>query len=373
MGSKKDEFDEAKILSFLRRVVDLSSNAIDSEIDSLISGIYQNPRDGSVHDLSNATGIEWLVRDLEQIAEARTLERKKHYINRLVKSITEKRTNGQNDINLNRWKDYSEVITDSLWIFDRRDSSELNNASYWGNFVPQIPRQLMSRYTKSGEWILDPFAGSGTTLFEALANHRNSIGIELNADQTAMVANRLPIKNTAARAHLFTGDSRSVDFRRILMEVGIASVQLVILHPPYYDIIPFSESREDLSNASTEEEFLLGVQRVAAKSREVLDDGRYLALVMGDKYEGGQWIPLGFHCMESILKTGFSLKSIVVKNFDATRGKRSSEELWRYRALTGGYYIFKHEYIFIFQKSKLKVSSTGIRQTSVSRDSQENR
>jgi hypothetical protein len=46
------------------------------------------------------------------------------------------------------------------------------------------------------------------------------------------------------------------------------------------------------------------------------------------------------------------LKSIVVKNFEETRGKRNQKELWRYRALAGGFYVFKHEYIFIFQKVK---------------------
>ncbi|MEM0138059.1 MAG: DNA methylase, partial [Thermoplasmata archaeon] len=40
-----------------------------------------------------------------------------------------------------------------------------------------------------------------------------------------------------------------------------------------------------------------------------------------------------------------------IKNFDYTRGKRSQQELWRYRALQGEYYVFKHEYIFIFKKT----------------------
>jgi hypothetical protein len=39
-----------------------------------------------------------------------------------------------------------------------------------------------------------------------------------------------------------------------------------------------------------------------------------------------------------------------VKNFEETRAKRHQKALWRYRALQGGFYIFKHEYIFVFQK-----------------------
>ena len=49
-------------------------------------------------------------------------------------------------------------------------------------------------------------------------------------------------------------------------------------------------------------------------------------------------------------EAGIKLKSTIVKNFDATRGKMNQKELWRYRALAGGFYIFKHEYIFVFQK-----------------------
>jgi len=82
----------------------------------------------------------------------------------------------------------------------------------------------------------------------------------------------------------------------------------------------------------------------------VLDSGRYLALVIGDKYAKGEWIPLGFLTMNAVLQRGFTLKSVIVKNFDETAGKRNQKELWRYRALAGGFYIFKHEYIFVFVK-----------------------
>jgi len=51
-------------------------------------------------------------------------------------------------------------------------------------------------------------------------------------------------------------------------------------------------------------------------------------------------------------KRGYILKSIIVKNFEETKGKMNQKELWRYRALSGGFYVFKHEYIFLFQKLK---------------------
>jgi hypothetical protein len=73
-------------------------------------------------------------------------------------------------------------------------------------------------------------------------------------------------------------------------------------------------------------------------------------IVIGDKYVKGEWVPLGFQTMNMVMQRGFALKSIIVKNFEDTSAKRSQKELWRYRAFVGGFYIFKHEYIFLFKK-----------------------
>ena len=83
-----------------------------------------------------------------------------------------------NDIDMKNWRDYDDILTTSLWSF-RRENSGVHNASYHGNFIPQVPRQLFSRYTKKGDWILDPFMGSGTTGVAALRNNRKFIGVEV--------------------------------------------------------------------------------------------------------------------------------------------------------------------------------------------------
>ena len=72
-----------------------------------------------------------------------------------------------NDLDPKKWKEYKDINIDSLWIIDRRDNSGVHSGDYHGNFVPQLPRQLLMRYTKRGDWILDPFMGSGTSLIEA--------------------------------------------------------------------------------------------------------------------------------------------------------------------------------------------------------------
>jgi len=293
-----------------------------------------------------------LISELSQILEAQTLERAKYYLERLKNGVEKIKTSKINDINLSRWKEYDEIITDSLWILDKRDNSGAHIGWYWGNFIPQIPHQMMMRYTKKGDWVLDTFVGSGTTLIECRRLGRNGIGIDLNPD-VAQKARELIDKEKNKDnvvSEVITGDSRVINIKEVLAKHGVNKVQLLIMHPPYYDIIKFSKDEKDLSNAKNAEEFIEMFGKVVDNATPFLEKGRYFALVIGDKYSKGEWIPLGFYCMNEVLKRGYLLKSIIVKNFEETRGKRNQKELWRYRALVGGFYIFKHEYIFLFKK-----------------------
>lgn len=256
-----------------------------------------------------------------------------------------------NDLDLSHWKDYDDIYTDSLWIIDKRDNSGVHNGDYHGNFVPQIPHQLFMRYTKKGEWILDPFMGSGTSLIEAQRMGRSSIGIELQEAVAREAAKRISTeRNDFCKAKSFIGNSRTVHIKELLQTVGINKVQFVIFHPPYWDILKFSDNPEDLSNSATLEDFLRSFGEVIDNTTKVLDKNRYCAVVIGDKYANSQIVPLGFHCMNLFTERGFILKAILVKNFDETKGKANKQGIWRYRALASDFYIFKHEYIFVFKK-----------------------
>jgi DNA modification methylase len=335
-------------LSALRNgVVRIESNLRSVKSDKI--GVLNIDRNGDTIEIPQ----KHLFEQLDQVAESQTLERGKYYVERIEKAITEVRTNKFNDINLNRWKEYEDIKTDSLWIMDKRDSTGVHTAGYWGNFIPQIPNQMMKRYTKKGEWVLDPFVGCGTTLIEAQRLGRNGIGIELQKSVAEKARDLISCEPNKFRTteKIIEGDSTALGFKKILNTYSVKKVQLLIMHPPYFDIIKFSNDPRDLSNAGSIDKFLEKMNIIVQKCREILDKGRYFALVIGDKYSQGEWIPLGFLTMNEILKRGFSLKSIIVKNFEETTGKRNQKELWRYRALVGGFYIFKHEYIFVFKKN----------------------
>ena len=295
-----------------------------------------------------------ILNEINTILKSQTIERIYYYIKRLKKSILEVKTNGINDINLNNWKEYDDIITDSLWILHKRDNSGSHNAKYWGNFIPQIPNQFLRRYTKQNEWVLDPFLGSGTTLIECKRLGRNGIGIELLPDVIELANNNISSEYNKfnIQTEIINADSTKLDFNNILNKLNINHVQFLILHPPYWDIIKFSENPNDLSNAKSITDFLILLGNVIDNTYDILENNRYMALIIGDKYSNGEWIPLGFYSMNEVLKRNYILKSIIVKNFEDTKGKMKQKELWRYRALAGGFYVFKHEYIFLFQKSK---------------------
>jgi DNA modification methylase len=311
-------------------------------------GILNITADGETITLRRSV----LKLELNQILESQTLERAKYYLKRLKNGVQRVRTSKVNDINLLRWKEYDDIITDSLWILDKRDSSGAHLGWYWGNFIPQIPRQMMLRYTKKGDWVMDTFVGSGTTLIECRRLGRNGVGIELNSEVAQRAKGLIEKEQNKDNVltEVIVGDSRTIDIKQILNKYGITKVQLLIMHPPYHDIIKFSRNGADLSNAKNTEEFLRMFGEVVDNVTPYLEKGRYFALVIGDKYSKGEWMPLGFYCLQEVLKRGYLLKSIIVKNFEETRGKRNQQELWRYRALVGGFYVFKHEYIMLFQK-----------------------
>ena len=95
-----------------------------------------------------------------------------------------------NDIDTKKWQEYTDILTNSFWFF-HRENSGIHNASYHGNFIPQVPRQLFTRYTKKGDWILDPFMGSGTTGVAAIKLGRKFVGIDVEKQYIDLAEKRI--------------------------------------------------------------------------------------------------------------------------------------------------------------------------------------
>ena len=256
-------------------------------------------------------------------------------------------------IDLNDWKN-CDILTDDLWLFPNRDNQGKHKNIYHGNFIPQIPYQLISRYTKSGEVVLDPFFGSGTTLFECEKLNRKFIGLDINPEMFNYVKSQMfDSKKDFFAIHLIDNTDEKVKnyIQSSLNFLKEKSVSFAIFHPPYHNIVKFTDNKNDLSNCQNVDDFLNKFQQSLSHSLTFLEKNRYFAIVIGDIYQKSEVVPLSFLCM-NMIKSNFKtkLKGIIVKNIEGNRGKLGAGGIWRYRALKNDYYIFKHEYIFVFKK-----------------------
>jgi hypothetical protein len=264
------------------------------------------------------------------------------------------------EVTADRWREFPDILTDSLWIIEARSREGVHNGKYHGNFVPQIPYQAIRRFTSPGDVVLDPFLGSGTTLIECRRQGRHGIGIELIPAIAQEAAARIEAEANPYQTwqEVVSGDSTSptaiAQAQQLLAQHGHRQAQLLMMHPPYHDIIRFSANPQDLCNAPTVEAFLEAFTQVVRGTYDLLERDHFLVVVIGDKYANKEWIPLGFHTMEAVQSVGYLLKSIVVKNMEGNRAKRNLQNFWRQRAFRGKYYIFKHEYVLFFQKINTK-------------------
>jgi hypothetical protein len=141
------------------------------------------------------------------------------------------------EINLECWEQYDDLITDSLWLLGKRDSSGAHTADYWGNFAPQIPYQAMRRFTKPGELVIDPFVGFGTTLIEAVRLGRCAIGVDLQPHCVDTAQARVGQEACArdARALAIVGDSTRPEtaaaVQAVMRQWDFPHAHLLILHP----------------------------------------------------------------------------------------------------------------------------------------------
>ncbi len=257
------------------------------------------------------------------------------------------------DIELDRWQDYDDIWTDSLWDIPSRARGDGHALEYHGNFVPQIATQSFLRFTRQGEVVVDLFLGSGTSAVEALRLGRRCIGVELRPELAERLTERFA--HAPEQIRVICGDSAAPETREAIRGAltgwEAEAADLVMLHPPYGDIIRFSDSPACLSNAATTAEFLDRFREVAATGWHLLRPGRFAVLVIGDAYRNGELVPLGFECMRVMRELGFRARSIVVKNIVGNEvGKGRTNNLWRYRALRSGFYVFKHEYVMFFDR-----------------------
>jgi hypothetical protein len=79
-------------------------------------------------------------------------------------------------INLLEPEDFTLEKT-TVWSFENRGKWATHRGDYRANWAPEIPRNLILRYTEPNNLVLDQMVGSGTTLVECKLLNRNRIGV----------------------------------------------------------------------------------------------------------------------------------------------------------------------------------------------------
>ena len=252
------------------------------------------------------------------------------------------------------WKEL-DINIDSLWLIGPRAKGGKRENNYHGNFTPQVPDNLIRRYTDEGEIVIDLFMGSGTTLFECERLNRHYIGYDINEEIIDYVRNKMdessPIKYFINKCDVTDRERFDCVTEASLNSLGKKKADFLIVHPPYWDIIHFTEKSEDLSNITDLKDFINKFVQAMSNALSFLKSNRHFAIIAGDLYRNSAVIPLGFYLMYAIMKEfRCKLKGIVIKDVVGNRAKLGSENLWRYKALKSDFFLFKHEYVFVFRK-----------------------
>ena len=142
------------------------------------------------------------------------------------------------------------------------------------------------------------------------------------------------------RVELHKGDARNLDF------ISDDSIDFVCTHPPYANIIKYSEGIEgDLSQLKVSE-FLEEMKLVASESYRVLKKGRFCAILMGDTRQKGHMVPMSFDVMRIFEEAGFKLKELIIKEQHNCR----ATGYWKTNSIKYNFLLIAHEYLFVFKK-----------------------
>ncbi len=244
--------------------------------------------------------------------------------------------------------------TNTVWSFPNRGTWATHEGDYRGNWSPHVPRNLILRYSRPGELVLDQMMGSGTTLIECRILGRNSIGVDINPDAVMLARSRIDFQvqlnsSSMPATRTFIGDARD------LSSISDQSVHLIATHPPYANIIDYSAGQieGDISSIRDFDSYISAMRAVAKECFRILKPARHCAILVGDTRRRKHYVPLSARVLEAFLEVGFILREEIIK---IQWNVESSRSLWN--PAVCDYFKIAHEHLFVFRKAESKEESS---------------
>jgi len=232
------------------------------------------------------------------------------------------RENKLNDLDATTWLKFQKS-----WFVHNPPPRKKGVLSHPAKFPESLAQQFIEFFTKSGQTVLDPMAGTGSTLVAALRAGRNSYGIELNPKYVEMAGQAIAEERralgtdvTALISEVIQGDASQMASR-----IG-AEIHYVLTSPPYWDMlhakgaqgqkrrraspdldVVYSEDAHDLGNIHDYDQFLQQLFQVYAGLKPMLCKGAYLTIIVKNVKKGGRIYPLAWDLGRQ-LSTVYSLK-----------------------------------------------------------------
>jgi len=149
-----------------------------------------------------------------------------------------------------RWNpDNFNPETTTMWDFPRRGDWAVHSGDYRGNWPPQVPRNLIERYTRRGDLVIDAFVGGGTTLIEAWLLERPSVGIDISKLAIQTTNAKLKEMKDLAKKHSSISldpdccprviEENALQLSAVLRmhKIDTGKAKLICVHPPYLDSV----------------------------------------------------------------------------------------------------------------------------------------
>jgi len=228
--------------------------------------------------------------------------------------------------------------TTTLWDYPKQSygATPKGNNKFQGVTPAFIIWNMIQRYTKPGDLIVDPMCGSGTTLDVALDENRKAICYDIHPQRSDIIKN---------------------DARKIPLKDD--SVDMVFIDSPYGDNVNYGSDPRDIGKISAEDEkFYTELDKVAKEIYRILKPGKVVGWLIGD-----QWVKRKF------THVGFKIYAMLDKYFEpvdlvcVTRQNQSSNTgVWHYRARKFNFFLRGFKYLIIMRKPEKKEKENAAKQ-----------